>query len=231
MYWTLRKISSLLHSYICERINYSLEFERIRLKTSFEKIAWFREHGYNPLFPGNKGISNIDETQGLNELLDLVEAEYDQQYFADVATKIENQWQWFTDHWNNSSLKNTDLVFENEYEVFLTSYGVRGSYDLPNMIVVNVRQREHEIIIFHEIIHLCIEPMIQRYSIPHWYKERLVDLFYKQIFPEKAFEQNLPKEVLAVDPIFNNHFSHHEKLIHELSKYLEGHEDVNNIPI
>lgn len=206
------------------KINFSLEFEQLRVQDTFEKITWFREHGYNPRFPGNKKISDINVAQGLDELISLVKTEYDEKYFSEVARNIESQWQWFVEHWAESPLNDTDLVFNGVYEIFLTSYGVGGSYEVPNAVVVNIRMREQDRlpnIIFHEIIHLSIEQLIQEYSIPHWYKERLVDLFYKKIFPEKSFEQNLPKEVLSVDSIFNNNFSHAEEMIQGLAKYLE----------
>lgn len=205
------------------KTSYSLEFDKLRVRDTFEKIAWYREHGYNPLFPGNKRISDINETQGVNELIKLVEVEYDPQFYIDIAVEFERQWHWFVDHWAESPLKDTALVFEETYEVLLTSYGVGGSYDIPNTVVMNVYQRAHDrlaTILFHEMIHLSIEPFIQKYSVAHWYKERLVDLFYKRIFPEKAFEQNLPKEVLAVDPIFEAYFSHPEKMVSELAKHL-----------
>ena len=212
------------------KINYSLEFEQIRVKDTFEKIDWFREHEYNPIFPGNKRIPDISETCELTDLIELVHSEYDQHFFIDITRKFEDQWKWFVDNWQESPINQTALVFEDSYEVFLTSYGVGGSYDLPNTVVMNVRQRAHHklvVILFHEIIHLSIEPFIQKYSIPHWYKERIVDLFYKRIFPEKAFEQNLPKEVLVVDSIFNNNFSQPEEIIKELSKYLAETDSQN----
>ncbi len=134
-----------------------------------------------------------------------------------------DQWQWFVDHWKESPIETTALKFYDKYEVFLTSYGTGGSYELPNIVVMNICNRDQDrlvIILFHEIIHLNIESFIQKYSIPHWYKERIVDLFYKRIFPEKAFEQNLPKEVLAVDPIFNSHFADPEEMIKEFAEYL-----------
>lgn len=205
------------------KINYSLEFEQIRVKDTFEKIDWFRKHGYNPILPGNKRISEIDETFNLSAFLDLAEFEYEQQFFLETEKKFEDQWKWFIDNWHESPIRKTALTFEDSYEVFLTSYGTGGSYDMPNIVVMNVRQRAHDklvTILFHEMIHLCIEPFIQKNSIPHWYKERIVDLFYKRIFPEKAFEQNLPKEVLIVDSIFTENFSQPEVMINELAKQL-----------
>ncbi len=204
-------------------INYSPEFEEIRIKDVFGKMNWFREHGYNPLFPGNKKLSELDENCKLSDLLPLAKLEYDQQFYSELTSKFMEQWQWFVDYLKDSPIEATALKFQDKYEVFLTSYGTGGSYELPNIVIMNIRNRDQDrlvVILFHEIIHLSIESFIQKYAIPHWYKERIVDLFYKRIFPEKAFEQNLPKEVLAVDPIFNNHFGDPEGMIKELAEYL-----------
>ena len=62
------------------------------------------------------------------------------------------------------------------------------------------------------MIHLCIEPLVQQYATPHWYKERIVDLTFKRLFPEIAFEQNLSKEVLVIDPVFEQHYSNFEEI-------------------
>lgn len=205
------------------KTNYSTDFDCLRVETTFNKIGWFREHGYNPTFPGNKKIADFVETQTLDELIELVKTEYNPTYYANVAHELEKQWRWFTDRWAESPLKNIALNFSNTYEVFLTSYGVTGSYNIPNEVIINVRKREHDRlaeILFHEMIHLSIEPLIQEHSIPHWHKERLVDLYYKRIFPEKSFEQNLPKEVLDADPIFDKYFSDPKRMIEELAKVI-----------
>ncbi len=209
-------------------LHYSLEFEQQRVQNTFEKIAWYREHGYNPAFPGNKRIPDIDESQGVSGLLALIEVEYDPAFYDTAANGFKEKWQWFANHWAESPIKDTALAFSGTYEVYFTTYGVGGSYDTPNTVIMNVRRGDPDklvSVLFHEMIHLCLEPLIQKYSIPHWYKERMVDLYYKRIFPEKAFEQNLPKEVLAVDPIFNSYFSQPENLVVELAKYLSNISD------
>ncbi len=186
-------------------IKYSIEFEQLRVKTTFEKISWYREHGYKPSFPAGKGIDDIQNNTTAEELIACAISEYDENYYVDVSTKISEQWKWFSERWSESPIHETNLPFLNKYKIFVTSYGVTGSYDLPNTIVINVRKRDHErlgVIIFHEMIHLSIEAFVQKYNIPHWYKERLVDLYFKYFFPNKSFEQNLSAEVLTIDPLF-----------------------------
>lgn len=58
----------------------------------------------------------------------------------------------------------------------LTSYGMGGSYDLPNIVRFNIKSTIGPKTILHEIIHLAIEPWIIKYKIRHWEKERIVDL-------------------------------------------------------
>ncbi len=94
-----------------------------------------------------------------------------------------------------------------------------GSYDIPNIIVLNIASKNIELlpkIICHEMIHLCIEPLVQKYTTPHWYKERIVDLTFRRLFPEMAFEQNLPNEVLVIDPIFNQYYGDFETILQNI---------------
>jgi len=57
-------------------------------------------------------------------------------------------------------------------------------------------------VIFHEMIHLAIEPLIKKYNVPHWRKERVVDLLYKELLPEFSFKQKIPEKVHTVDNAF-----------------------------
>jgi hypothetical protein len=69
----------------------------------------------------------------------------------------------------------------------------------------------------HEIIHLCIEPLIKKFRIPHWQKERVVDLLFRSFFPDKAFLQVLPEEAHVVDSVFDAGFADIEDLMVKLS--------------
>lgn len=203
-------------------LNYSLDFEKERIKYSFEKADWFLEHGYTVLFPNNLSIQDALSC-GLEKLFKLAEKEYKEEYYAGASEILNKGLQWFISHWNSAMFDEIALSFEKKYSVFLTAYGVGGSYDVPNIIITNIRRVEHErlaVIVFHETIHLVIEPLIRQYKIPHWHKERLVDLYYKKIFPNKSFEQNLPKDVLSIDSIFEQYYKNPEVVVSEMAKQL-----------
>lgn len=197
-------------------IKYSLKFEQQRIKYVLSKIDWFRNNGYSIMLPGENGISDINNETSLELLLSQAYLEYDESFYVTTETAIQDQWEFFMKYWPINETGFSGLNFLNSYDIYLTSYGVRGSYDLPDIIIVNVRLRDISqlhTILFHEMIHIAIEAQIRKYSISHWYKERLVDLLYKRLLPTVAFEQNLPKEVLHVDHIFEKYYGDMETII------------------
>ena len=57
----------------------------------------------------------------------------------------------------------------------LTNYGVGGSYNLPSLVVLNINMKMLVKTVVHEIIHLMIQDLIDKYEIKQWEKERVVD--------------------------------------------------------
>mgnify|MGYP006300935663 CR=1 FL=1 len=59
----------------------------------------------------------------------------------------------------------------------------------------------------HEILHLMIEHLIQKYKISHWQKERIVDLYMSKIFDDYGL-QNIDdkKGIKKVDKIFKDNY-------------------------
>ncbi len=196
-------------------IQYSREFEYERVRNVYKKEAWYREHGYNARLPGEQRLPDLLELPPLAEMLGKVDAEYDDGSYTEMVNAIRKGWAHIQEQWPKEAIRATTLTFEPAYTIHLTKYGVGGSYDIPNTIVLNIASRNIELlpkIICHEMIHLCIEPLVQQYATPHWYKERIVDLTFKRLFPEIAFEQNLSKEVLVIDPVFEQHYSNFEEI-------------------
>jgi hypothetical protein len=56
--------------------------------------------------------------------------------------------------------------------------------------------------ILHEMIRLAIEPLIQQQKVSQENKERLVDLLFKELFPEHAYEQPRFADNPQVDEAF-----------------------------
>lgn len=198
---------------------YSLELERGRVEYSFHKREWYVSNGYKPTFPGNQTIDDITDETLLDELIEGLKNEFNDKTYQDASKLIFDLWNTFTTKWPHQKLSETTLNFQDIYEIHLTRYGVGGSYNLPNSITINIERLNHEglvRVIFHEMLHLAIEPYIKKYNTPHWNKERLVDLFFKKLLPEMATEQNLPKEALVVDSVFNTYYGDAEAMIKNL---------------
>ncbi len=73
-------------------------------------------------------------------------------------------------------------------------------------------------IIFHEIVHMAIEHLIQKYKIQQWHKERLVDLMMDKYFPGLTEKQNIKEDVSAVDEAFNNFFPDIEAIVNAINR-------------
>lgn len=204
------------------QIKYSLEDERKRVEETISKISWYLKHGYEKsiYLPG---ITLIESNMLLdkNKILHHMENEYKEKIYHETVAMILRDWKKIRDKWARkpSSLKSLKLL--PAYTVLLTRYGTGGSYIIPNIIILNIRNkdcRKFAATIFHEIIHLAIEPFIQKHPITHWEKERLVDIIFKKLLPETAFEQNVSPETRIVDKIFENCRENIENTVRHISE-------------
>ena len=117
-------------------------------------------------------------------------------------------------------LKTLGRPIQEKYFIYLTKYGVGGSYGYPDNMIVNIGNRFPVRTICHEMIHLTIQDLIEEYEIEHWVKERIVDLVMVKFFPEVKKIQNegeLENEK-EINEIFEKHFPDIEKVIIEISK-------------
>ena len=113
----------------------------------------------------------------------------------------------------------TNAKPENVYEIKLTKYGVGGSYNLPNTIIVNFQGKFGIGVsktIIHEIVHLSIQELIEKYKVGHWEKERVVDLILLKIVPEIAKMQNISIDTKLVDEAFERYYPNLEEVIKNL---------------
>ena len=91
---------------------------------------------------------------------------------------------------------------------------------MPNKIILNFNKKTPDSlirIIVHEIIHLSIQSLIEKFKIDHWTKERIVDLIILKVMPELAKMQNLSQNTKRIDKLFNSFFPDVEKIIREYS--------------
>lgn len=160
-------------------IQFGIDFEIRRTKDTLARLDWFRSQKYLLNLP-----KHITEESTEQQIMDQVKKEYDEKKYKALAQKILQDFSKFEKQF---SQKIKDIFKEdapNKFIVYLTNYGVGGSYNLPNIIVLNINNLNGVKTIFHEIIHILIEPSAQKHNINHWEKERIVDL----VLNSKEFE-------------------------------------------
>lgn len=180
-------------------------------------MPWFAKHGYKTLkFPDGVSEDSTDE-----EIDTAVHAEYSESEYEKFKEFIESKCGEFSD--NLEKLKAVpSLVLRDVYTIVLTKYGVGGSYNAEKgLTIVNLSRGDKESmigIIFHEIVHMAIEHLIQKYKIQQWHKERLVDLMMDKYFPGLTEKQNIKEDVSAVDEAFNNFFPDIEAIVNAINR-------------
>lgn len=199
-------------------IKYSLDLEIQRVLNTLKDIEWFKKNNYKITLPAN--FLENPEIITKEYIYKSIFQEFRKKDYEQFISKIKNEWSNVEKRLLNGLLK-MSLNSQKVYFIFLTKYGVGGSYRLPDSITVNIGiRKEKDIIktIIHEIIHLSIEPFIMKSKINHWQKERLIDLIFSKIFPELTRMQKLPEDIKIqkIDKIFSQFFPDIEKIIRNI---------------
>ncbi len=198
-------------------IKYSLKYEKERIKYTLDKADWFLENGYSKWIklPAGKKLEEIDLKTAGSILFDIAEEEYDSKDYEKIKSIISEQWFKFAPKLEKY-FKETLLKQEEVYITQLTKYGVGGSYNLPNQVILNF-QNKSEVALFrntiHEIVHLSIQSFINENKIDHWVKERLVDLIFQKIDPELNIIQKMSIDTQSIDLAFEKYYPNIEKII------------------
>src|ERR1035437_9550334 len=71
-------------------------------------------------------------------------------------------------------------TLDKDYFIYLSPFGVYGSYTPPNKVYVNIQREPEEIAktIIHEIIHLTVESDVIKLKLTHDEKEALIESKY-----------------------------------------------------
>lgn len=177
-------------------ISHSLESETERVFLTLKKLEWYLSNGYRPILP--KGLQK-DST--LEQVTNAVSAEYTPSEYKAFAQSLLKAWHHHAQI--IEKLEKGPLSIKGEYKIVLTKYGVGGSYDAStDTIRLNIKPRladEVVGIILHEIVHMALEPLIEKYNVSHWRKERLVDLIGNTFFPEIRKPQTIQEDISVVD--------------------------------
>lgn len=189
-------------------IKYSQSFEAVRVLNTLNKLKWYNQRGYRVVLPRGvlEKIKVGDKKITKKQISHIINKEFNLKKYENVAKKIR-QW------WLKNNIKITknlcdrDVQVPLKCQVWLTCYGTRGSYDAPNTIIVNIAEKPLRKIygaIIHEIIHLGIEYLAEKFRVSHFAKERIVEhifsvtmpnpsLFIKQKFPSTEEIQGIER--------------------------------------
>ena len=106
--------------------------------------------------------------------------EYNKKDMLKFKNKLEEHWQKEYAYFFEKLQDLFSLKITKPFKIYISNYGSGGSYDLPDNVAINKNLKyDHISIIKHEIVHLILEPFIQKYKIPHNNKEELVDNILK----------------------------------------------------
>lgn len=182
-------------------IKYSPEIDEKRVCDTLARLEWFNKNGYSVALP--TGITKDSDLENIRKAIETDYVENQKTYSAEKDS-LATKWPAYEKTLENK-LRDCDLKTSEKYDVLFTSYGVGGSYHLPNIIWANIK-RSWQIglrrTVIHEIIHLSIEPYIQKYKVSHWAKERIVDLLLNEFFPDLSKMQDLSISTEKIDKYF-----------------------------
>ncbi len=200
------------------KIKYSIKSEVEQILYIAPKIPWFQKMGYKIALLKDTKIIDSETTK--SEAKKLVTKEYRKDDYKGAAKLIQKRWKQFSPDFTKKLL-NFGFRPKSYYFLFLTKYGTGGGYWLPNKITINFKYKAANftiLVIMHEITHLLIEPLIQKYKIDHWTKERIVDLILSKIAPKFNKMQNLPnKNRKIIDKMFEKFFPDMDQLLKNIS--------------
>jgi len=200
-------------------IIFSEEFEVKRIQNTIKSLDWYMKNGYSYDFLSFPQGMSADECSKLEDskLKELIQKEYADSFFDASRQTIENSWNEL-----GSSIEKALTLYgctiPDSYTIFLTRYGIRGSYHLPNEIIINVQRAWDKGLLktlVHEALHLGVEPLIQTYAISQKNKELVVDAMLKISFPElyKSKSDEEEKRIESVVSLFNQHNNNAEEVI------------------
>lgn len=210
---------------------YSVDQEAKRVKGTIAKFPWFKENGY-PLerftlphgLDLNKILANEEDISD-DKIHELVSEEFSEGVYQEITETLLLEWPNVAEELKKL-LENCSLSIQPGYKITLTRYGTGGSYNLPNLVYLNIRFQNGDthrvfVTLIHEVIHLSIQELINKYNIAQWQKERLVDLMLATFFPEmKRMQKNILEktELDKIDKIFNSGYPNIEEIIKKVGE-------------
>ena len=108
--------------------------------------------------------------------MEKVGKEYKEREYENIAKILLNDFSIFSDKLEQTLFYIFGKDIQTSFNVYLTKYGVGGSYRLPNEIILNINNKLGVKTVVHEMVHLMIEENVKKYNLKQFQKERTVDL-------------------------------------------------------
>ncbi|MHB0977870.1 MAG: hypothetical protein ACYC1K_00450 [Minisyncoccota bacterium] len=193
---------------------FGIDREIERINSTIAKLPWYREQGYSNVHTNLP--KQLSESSGVEDVTNTVSAEFSDEKYNDFSNYIKEEWEAVSKELEKLREIYGFKLLDN-YTLTLTKYGSGGSYNSNHgEVIVNIEFRTREKIIgiiIHEIVHIGIQHLIEKYAVKHWYKERLVDLLVDKLFPDLKRMQKINEDTTDVDEAFNKFFPDLEKII------------------
>jgi hypothetical protein len=206
------------------KVTFNKEYDIQRVINTIKRLDWYTENNYNYKnisFPKMLNKEKIKDYSD-KEIEDAVIAEYSDNLYKENEKFLLDNWASISEE-IKFAFSRSGLLLQDEYKVYLTKYGMGGSYDLPNVVIINLINSFRVGMlktIIHEIIHLGIQKYVDEYKINQGQKERIVDLFFLKNFPRRVFTQNvyMSMNTEKSDQIFDDNFPDMKAVIEKISK-------------
>ena len=197
------------------KFQYDVEHEVKRVINTIKTRTWLINNGYRFSLPQGLQDSQSSEEELIRE---LIQKEYNKDIYEIAEKAISKSWNGNCKIVKEINEKLVNSYILNELNVILTKYGTQGSYVQPNSIVINISAMPPEFLIktvLHESVHLMIETLVQKNSINHWVKERIVNLIIDLEFKSRFKMSPTPAWTMPVDYIFKLHYPNLELIMKE----------------
>ena len=201
------------------RIRYGEKVEFERVKATLKKLDWYNEQGYKIGLP-----KEITKKSPDKDIKNQIKKEYNKKAFDSYSKELLHKFNKIKNQFGKTLKEIFGENIPSDFEMFLTRYGVGGSYFLPNKIIKNVTNVKEGIkTLVHEIIHLIIQKEIDKYKIEHWEKERIVDLILNSekfnFLKYGYWKTNYKGTEAYIDPLFKkSFFENQDKFFSKIKK-------------
>lgn len=165
----------------------------------FLRQDWHKKEGYHVRYPDipEEIVKDLIKSKDLirknkynaTKYFEAFEKAYDKEKHQKFLEKTEPKWRKIEKDFFEKAERIVGKKWPyEEYTCYLSFYGTGGSYWKKKIIVAEIKTETCKIIA-HELIHTLIKEEIENNKIPHWTKERIVDLYLAKTELADLFEE------------------------------------------